>query len=66
LIEAIDALPAPQRETVLLHFEAELTLEEIAQITRTSRETVKSRLRYGVRKIRERLSAQPEACGAQA
>ncbi len=69
LIEAIDALPAPQRETVLLHFEAELTLEEIAQITRTSRETVKSRLRYGVRKIRERLSAQPLAsltCEAQA
>ena len=69
LIEAIDALPAPQRETVLLHFEAELTLEEIAQITRTSRETVKSRLRYGVRKIRERLAAQPEApltCEAQA
>lgn len=55
LIDAIEALPGPQREAVLLHFEGELTLEEIAHLTETSRETVKSRLRYGVRKIRESL-----------
>lgn len=66
LIDAIESLPGPQRETVLLHFEAELTLEEIARITCTSRETVKSRLRYGVRKIRERLSAHLVPCGAKA
>lgn len=64
LLAAIEALPAPQREAVLLHFEAEMTLEEIAQLTETTRETVKSRLRYAVRKLRECLGSPDLALGA--
>jgi RNA polymerase sigma-70 factor (ECF subfamily) len=52
---AIDALPAAQRETFLLVEEGEMTLEEIAAATGTSRETAKSRLRYALAKLRADL-----------
>jgi RNA polymerase sigma-70 factor, ECF subfamily len=53
LLALVDALPAPQREAFLLHEEGGLTLEEIAQVTGVGRETVKSRLRYAVSRLRE-------------
>lgn len=53
---AIDELPEEQREVVLLRLEQELSLEEIGAITGTGRETVKSRLRYAMDKLRARLS----------
>jgi RNA polymerase sigma-70 factor (ECF subfamily) len=49
---AIAALPAAQREIFLLVEEGEMTLEEIAAATGTSRETAKSRLRYALAKLR--------------
>jgi RNA polymerase sigma-70 factor (ECF subfamily) len=52
---AIEALPLLQRETFLLHSETDLTIEEIAQVTGTTRETAKSRLRYGLRRLRAAL-----------
>jgi RNA polymerase sigma-70 factor (ECF subfamily) len=52
---ALDALPAEQREVLLLRLEQELTLEEIGTITGVGRETVKSRLRYAMDKLRARL-----------
>ncbi|MEI7970215.1 MAG: RNA polymerase sigma factor [Betaproteobacteria bacterium] len=52
---ALDALPAAQREAFLLHEEGELTLEEIAALTGTGRETVKSRLRYALGRLRDAL-----------
>jgi len=52
---ALDALPPEQREVVLLRLEQELTLEEIGAITGVGRETVKSRLRYAMEKLRARL-----------
>ncbi len=52
---AIAALPAAQRETFLLVEEGEMTLEEIAAATGTSRETAKSRLRYALAKLRADL-----------
>ena len=55
LIEAVKALPLPQREAFLMKAEGELTLEEIAMATGTTRETVKSRLRYAQQKLREAL-----------
>src|SRR5262245_57161178 len=55
LLAALDALPAAQREAFLLQQEGEMSLEEIASVTRTSRETVKSRLRYAVAKLRAHL-----------
>lgn len=53
---ALDELPAEQREVVLLRLEQELTLEEIGAITGVGRETVKSRLRYAMDKLRSRLN----------
>jgi RNA polymerase sigma-70 factor (ECF subfamily) len=53
---AMDELPDEQREVLLLRLERELSLEEIAEITGVGRETVKSRLRYAMDKLRARLS----------
>ncbi|KGM54894.1 RNA polymerase sigma factor [Lysobacter daejeonensis GH1-9] len=52
---AIEALPEEQRAVVLLRLEQELSLEDIATITGTGRETVKSRLRYAMDKLRAGL-----------
>lgn len=52
LQRALDALPEEQREVLVLRLEQELTLEEIGQITGVGRETVKSRLRYAMDKLR--------------
>jgi RNA polymerase sigma factor (sigma-70 family) len=52
---ALDELPPEQREALLLRLEQELTLEEIGAITGVGRETVKSRLRYAMEKLRARL-----------
>lgn len=49
---ALDALPPEQREVLLLRLEQELTLEEIGAVTGVGRETVKSRLRYAMDKLR--------------
>lgn len=52
---ALDALPPEQREVIVLRLEQELTLEEIGAITGVGRETVKSRLRYAMDKLRAGL-----------
>jgi RNA polymerase sigma-70 factor (ECF subfamily) len=53
---ALDELPDEQREVVLLRLEQDLSLEEIGEITGVGRETVKSRLRYAMDKLRQRLN----------
>jgi RNA polymerase sigma-70 factor (ECF subfamily) len=55
LREQVGALPAEQREAFLLHHEAGLSLAEIALITDTGVETVKSRLRYAMAKLRNAM-----------
>ncbi|CFN83085.1 Ecf-type RNA polymerase sigma factor [Bordetella pertussis] len=55
---AIERLPDEQRLAMLLRLEHDLDVEEIAQVTGVSRETVKSRLRYATRRIREELSSE--------
>lgn len=52
----LDELPEEQRTVVLLRLEQELTLEEIGEATGVGRETVKSRLRYAMDKLRARLN----------
>jgi RNA polymerase sigma-70 factor (ECF subfamily) len=52
LLGLIDGLPALQREAFLMHEEAELSLAEIAAATGANEETVKSRLRYALLKLR--------------
>ena len=53
---ALEALPDDQREAFVLRMESGLGLAEIAQVTGTGQETVKSRLRYAFAKIREKLA----------
>lgn len=55
LQQALEELPEEQREVVLLRLQQELTLEQIGEITGAGRETVKSRLRYAMDKLRARL-----------
>lgn len=55
LRSALDMLPLEQREAFLLHEEAEMGLAEIATVTGANPETVKSRLRYAVKKLRGSL-----------
>lgn len=56
LRRALALLPPEQREAFLLHEEGGLSLEEIAEVSGVGRETVKSRLRYGLAKLREALA----------
>src|SRR3954465_2209132 len=51
--KALAALPHAQREAFLLHEEAGLTAFEIAAVTGTEPEAVKSRLRYAFSKLKE-------------
>lgn len=53
---AMEQLPDDQRMVLQLRLEQELSLEEIAQITGVGRETVKSRLRYAMDKLRGELN----------
>lgn len=48
-------LPAEQRDVFLLHEEAGLGLEAIAELSGVGRETAKSRLRYALAKLRAAL-----------
>lgn len=57
LLELIDELPPEQRSVLLLRAEGELTLEEIADSVGTGRETIKSRLRYALAKLRAALGS---------
>jgi RNA polymerase sigma-70 factor (ECF subfamily) len=50
--EAVLALPAPQRECVVLHIWGDLTFEEIGELTRVSANTAASRYRYALEKLR--------------
>lgn len=45
-------LPDEQRDAFLLHEEAGLSVDQIASVTGSNRETAKSRLRYAVGKLR--------------
>jgi RNA polymerase sigma-70 factor (ECF subfamily) len=52
---AVSALPPAQRDAFLLQHEGGLSLTEIAQLTGVGTETVKSRLRYAIAKLRSEL-----------
>ena len=52
LLQALDNLSAEQKEAVILHFEQELSVHEIAEITQVKPETAKSRLRYAKNKLK--------------
>jgi len=57
---ALATLPAVQRDAFLLQQEGGLSLAEIAELTGVGMETVKSRLRYAVAKLRGELGSLRE------
>lgn len=59
LHHAIDQLPSVQKEALVLQQFNDLSLEEIAQISAVPVETIKSRLRYAMQKLRQHF-ANPE------
>jgi RNA polymerase sigma-70 factor, ECF subfamily len=56
IVAAVQSLPEAQRETFLLAEDGAMSLEEIATLMGVGRETVKSRLRYALGKLRQELS----------
>jgi len=57
---ALDRLPAPQRELVILHDVEGYTLPEVAQILEVSLGTLKSRLHRARRRVRDMLVSADE------
>jgi RNA polymerase sigma-70 factor, ECF subfamily len=53
--QALDDLPAEQRDVFVLYEESGLSLEEIGTVTGVAMETAKSRLRYALAKLRAAL-----------
>ncbi|WP_192552684.1 RNA polymerase sigma factor [Pseudomonas sp. IzPS59] len=58
LDRALQTLPADQREVFLLRAHGDLDLAQIASLTETPLETVKSRLRYAQQKLRRLLAEE--------
>ncbi len=65
LSKALKQLPYEQRETVCLHFEAGLSLGQIAALQKTSVNTVKGRYRYGMERLRSLLDSEVQTCNPQ-
>ena len=57
-MRSLTELPLPQRSVLLLHFVEDFSLEQIAEITGTPVGTVKSRLHYAKRALRNILEDQ--------
>lgn len=56
IVRAVEALPDDQREVFLLREVANLPFRDIAQITGSPENTVKSRMRYALERLRDALS----------
>jgi RNA polymerase sigma-70 factor (ECF subfamily) len=59
-MQALNQLPEPQRAVLLLHFIEDFLLEEIGRITGASLGTVKSRMHYAKKALRELLEERSE------
>ena len=56
-VDAVEQLPPAQRQAFLLQAEAGLSLEEVVVATNAGHETVKSRLRHAMAKLRSAMEA---------
>jgi RNA polymerase sigma-70 factor (ECF subfamily) len=56
VVAAVEALPNEQREVFLLRHVGNLAFQEIAEITGTPENTVKSRMRYALERLQEALT----------
>ena len=57
LRQAVQALPEPQRDAFLLHYDEELTVPEVARIVGCPEGTVKSRLAAALTTIKKQMNA---------
>jgi RNA polymerase sigma-70 factor (ECF subfamily) len=60
LADALATLPYEQREVVVLHLKGDLTFRAIAAVQGTSLNTIQSRYRYGIDKLRSLLNGEVE------
>ncbi len=60
LVDALATLPYEQREVLVLHLKGDLTFREIANVQGASINTVQSRYRYGIDKLRSMLNGEVE------
>jgi RNA polymerase sigma-70 factor (ECF subfamily) len=60
-VRLLDALPAEQREAVVLHHVVGLSAQELADTLEIAFETARSRLRLGMGKLREQLAKEGES-----
>jgi RNA polymerase sigma-70 factor, ECF subfamily len=58
LMRLLNELPPPHRSVLLLHFVEDFSIEQISEITRVAPGTVKSRLHYAKKALRQRLEDQ--------
>jgi len=63
LMVLLSSLPEAQRSAFLLKEEAGLSLAQIGEVTGVERETVKSRLRYALKRLRDGLEGCDERAG---
>jgi RNA polymerase sigma-70 factor, ECF subfamily len=56
LVDTVESLPVEQRQVFLLKEEAGMSISDIAEVLGINAETVKSRMRYAVKKLRFVLS----------
>jgi RNA polymerase sigma-70 factor (ECF subfamily) len=60
VFDALVQLPYEQREVFVLHVQADMTFREIAELVGASINTVQSRFRYGMEKLRSLLNTEFE------
>jgi RNA polymerase sigma-70 factor (ECF subfamily) len=58
VVAELDRLPPEQREALVLHFSVGMTVPEIAEMTGTPFETVRSRIRLGKTALRDALGGR--------
>ncbi len=58
LNQALSQLPYEQREVVILHLHANMKFTQIAKLRGTSVNTIRSRYRYGLEKLRSLLNSK--------
>jgi RNA polymerase sigma-70 factor (ECF subfamily) len=60
VFDALGQLPYEQREVFILHVQADMTFRDIADLVGASINTVQSRYRYGMEKLRSLLNTEFE------
>ena len=60
LAERMQLLPYDQREVIILHLKGEMKFRTIADLQNISINTVQSRYRYGLEKLRSLLNEEPD------